>query len=48
MEQLKHLNPSPGRAFDPEGERVVKPDVVVLKGEDGNWKVYLNDEGSPA
>jgi RNA polymerase sigma-54 factor len=47
MEQLKHLNPSPGRAFDPEGERVVKPDVVVLKGEDGNWKVYLNDEGIP-
>lgn len=47
MEQLKHLNPSPGRAFDPEGERVVKPDVVVLKGEDGHWKVYLNDEGLP-
>ena len=47
MEQLKHLNPSPGRAFDPESDRVVKPDVVVLKGEDGNWKVYLNDEGLP-
>jgi len=47
MEQLKHLNPSPGRAFDPEGERVVKPDVVVIKGEDGNWKIYLNDEGLP-
>ncbi len=47
MAQLKHLNPSPGRAFDPEGERVVKPDVVVLKGDDGNWKVYLNDEGLP-
>ncbi len=47
MDQLKHLNPSPGRAFDPEGDRVVKPDVVVLKGEDGNWKVYLNDEGLP-
>jgi RNA polymerase sigma-54 factor len=47
MDQLKHLNPSPGRAFDPEGERVVKPDVVVLKGDDGNWKVYLNDEGLP-
>jgi RNA polymerase sigma-54 factor len=47
MDQLKHLNPSPGRAFDSEGERVVKPDVVVLKGEDGHWKVYLNDEGLP-
>jgi RNA polymerase sigma-54 factor len=47
MDQLKHLNPSPGRAFDSEGERVVKPDVVVLRGEDGNWKVYLNDEGLP-
>ena len=47
MEHLKHLNPSPGRAFDPDGERVVKPDVVVLRGEDGNWKVFLNDEGLP-
>jgi len=44
---LRHLHPAPGRAFDPEGERVVKPDVVVLKGEDGGWRVYLNDEGVP-
>ncbi|MBI4912961.1 MAG: RNA polymerase factor sigma-54 [Acidobacteria bacterium] len=44
---LRHLHPAPGRAFDPEGDRVVKPDVVVLKGDDGNWKVYLNDEGIP-
>ena len=47
MDQLKHLNPSPGRAFDPEADRVVKPDVVVLQGEDGTWRVYLNDEGLP-
>lgn len=47
METLRHLNPSPGRAFDPESERVIKPDVVVLRGEDGIWKVYLNDEGVP-
>jgi RNA polymerase sigma-54 factor len=44
---MRHLHPAPGRAFDPEGERVVKPDVVVLKGDDGNWRVYLNDEGVP-
>ena len=44
---LRHLHPAPGRAFDPEGERVVKPDVVVLKGDDGAWRVYLNDEGMP-
>jgi len=44
---LRHLHPAPGRAFDPEGERTVKPDVVVLRGEDGGWKVYLNDEGLP-
>jgi RNA polymerase sigma-54 factor len=25
----------------------VKPDVVVLRGEDGIWKVYLNDETVP-
>ena len=44
---LRHLHPAPGRAFDPENERVVKPDVVVLKDDDGGWKVYLNDEGLP-
>jgi len=44
---MRHLHPAPGRAFDPTGERVVKPDVVVLRGDDGNWKVYLNDEGVP-
>jgi RNA polymerase sigma-54 factor len=48
MSVLKHLNPSPGRAYDPEGERVIKPDVVVLRAEDGAWKVYLNDDGIPA
>ncbi|MCL1907980.1 MAG: RNA polymerase factor sigma-54 [Holophagaceae bacterium] len=47
MNVLKHLNPSPGRAYDPEGDRVIKPDVVVLQGEDGGWKVYLNDDGIP-
>jgi RNA polymerase sigma-54 factor len=47
MNVLKHLNPSPGRAYDPENERVIKPDVVVLRGEDGSWKVYLNDDGVP-
>ncbi|MCE1229163.1 MAG: RNA polymerase factor sigma-54 [Firmicutes bacterium] len=44
---LRHLHPAPGRAFDPEGERVIKPDVVVLKGEDDQWRIYLNDEGLP-
>ncbi|MCL1892822.1 MAG: RNA polymerase factor sigma-54 [Holophagaceae bacterium] len=48
MNILKHLNPSPGRAYDPESERVIKPDVVVLRDEDGNWKVWLNDDGLPA
>jgi len=47
MNILKHLSASPGRAYDPESERVIKPDVVVLRGEDGNWKVYLNDDGIP-
>jgi RNA polymerase sigma-54 factor len=47
MDLLRHLHPAPGRAFDSETDRVVKPDVVVLKGEDGNWKIYLNDEGLP-
>ena len=44
---LRHLHPAPGRAFDPESDRVVKPDVVVLRGEEGGWKIYLNDETVP-
>jgi RNA polymerase sigma-54 factor len=48
MSVLRHLNPSPGRAYDPESERVIKPDVVALRAEDGSWKVYLNDDGIPA
>ncbi len=47
MSVLRHLHPAPGRAFDPEPERVIKPDVVVLAAEDGGWKIYLNDEGIP-
>ena len=47
MDLLRHLHPAPGRAFDLDSDRVVKPDVVVLKGEDGNWKIYLNDDGLP-
>lgn len=44
---LRHLHPAPGRTFDPEADRIIKPDVVALKGEDGAWKVYLNDDGLP-
>ncbi|HTL98430.1 MAG TPA: RNA polymerase factor sigma-54 [Holophagaceae bacterium] len=47
MELLRHLHPAPGRAFDQETDRVVKPDVVVLRGEDGGWRIYLNDDGLP-
>ena len=47
LELLKHLHPAPGRAFGAESERVIKPDLVVLKGEDSNWKIYLNDDGLP-
>lgn len=47
MHILRHLHPAPGRAFDPESDRVIRPDVVILKGEEGGWRVYLNDEGLP-
>ena len=47
MDLMRHLHPAPGRAFDQETDRVVKPDVVVLKGEDGGWRIYLNDDGLP-
>ena len=47
LQILRHLHPAPGRAFDDDTDRVVKPDVVVLRADDGGWKVYLNDDGLP-
>ena len=46
VEFLKTLNPYPGRLFSNESIRYVIPDVVV-KQEEGEFKLYLNDEEIP-
>lgn len=46
MEQIKRLEPKPGRPFAPEAARVIVPDVIIYKTEDG-FEVALNDDGLP-
>jgi len=43
---LKTLNPFPGRLYSTESIRYVIPDVVV-KQEEGEFKLYLNDDEIP-
>ena len=46
IEFLKTLNPYPGRLYSNDSTRYVIPDVVV-KHEEGEFKLYLNDEEIP-
>lgn len=46
IEFLKTLNPYPGRIYSNETTRYVIPDVVV-KREEGEFKLYLNDDEIP-
>lgn len=46
MEQIKRLEPKPGRPFAPEATRVIVPDVIIYKTGDG-FEVALNDDGLP-
>ena len=46
IEQIKRLEPKPGRPFGPEAARVIVPDVIIYKtGND--FEVALNDDGLP-
>ncbi len=46
IEQIKRLEPKPGRPFSPEAARVIVPDVIIYKtGND--FEVALNDDGLP-
>ena len=40
---IKNLNPKPGLAFKKLQTEYINHDLIVSKNE-GNWKVYLNDE----
>lgn len=46
IEVIKSLNPTPGRKYSQEKTFYVVPDILV-KMEDGELKITLNDEGLP-
>lgn len=46
IEIIKSLNPTPGRKYSQEKTFYVVPDILV-KMEDGELKITLNDEGLP-
>lgn len=46
IEVLKKLEPTPGRKFSHEKTFYIVPDIVVKK-EDGDLNIYLNEEGLP-
>ncbi len=46
MEIIKRLDPSPGSKYSQERTFYVVPDIIIKK-EDGEYKIFLNDEGLP-
>ncbi len=47
IDEIKRLEPKPGRAFgDPPGPPAI-PDVYVSAGRDGTWRVELNSQALP-
>jgi RNA polymerase sigma-54 factor len=46
IEEIGTLDPSPGRRFADDSNRVVVPDVAVEK-EDGRWQIRLNSDYIP-
>ena len=47
LEELKELDPWPGRQFESEPNRRITPDVSVSQSDDGQWTVELEDEYVP-
>ncbi|MBS0264401.1 MAG: RNA polymerase factor sigma-54 [Planctomycetes bacterium] len=46
-EELQHLNPWPGRDFEPASAPNVIPDIVVEQDQNGKYVVRLEDEYTP-
>lgn len=46
MEIIKRLDPAPGSKYSQEKTFYVVPDIIIKK-EDGEYKIFLNDEGLP-
>ena len=47
IEQMRELNPYPGRGYSPAPVQSVTPDLSVEKDEDGKWVVKILDEYVP-
>lgn len=47
VQVLRAFDPKPGYNFSSEGTDYVIPDLVVVKNENGEYDVALNDEGIP-
>ena len=46
MEIIKRLDPAPGSKYSQERTSYIVPDIVIKK-EDGEYEIFLNDEGLP-
>jgi len=46
VEVIKRLDPRPGLRYNRTEARVVEPDVYFRK-EEGEWRVFMNDDGLP-
>lgn len=47
IEIIRHLNPRPGAAFDASNVQYVVPDIIVERGEHGEYTVRLVDDYIP-
>lgn len=48
LDELRHLNPTPGRGFEQPTAPNVIPDLSVEQDEKGNWIIKLEDEYTPS
>jgi RNA polymerase sigma-54 factor len=46
-EQIRHLEPNPGRKFSNVQTHYIIPDVLVLKDEAVGYRILLNEDGLP-
>lgn len=47
IQEIRRLDPKPGRGFGDEPVQRVVPDVTVRAAADGSWMIELNAEGLP-
>ncbi len=47
VEAIRHLDPSPGLKYNSPRSPYVTPDVYVVKDDEGEYRVVLNEDGLP-